>query len=193
MALEWFVRLVMLVMLAPAGLLAGHSVTHALAAADAGPGASTLMRSGHLWWALAGGALAVVALGAGGLLQASPPQRRADVSFPTSLEPYPGLAARLAGLQLGMFVLLEVVERHAVDHSASLLLHGALAQLLLAVVLTAAVWGLAVTVERFCATATRSWSWLPIAPRPRPTGARFVRPRLPSVRPVGSRAPPLPS
>lgn len=189
-------RWLLLGLLAPAGVLTGHCLVYAVAFPDPEARATILMDSGHMWWGLGTPVAAVLAVAAILLLvvRRLPRQDGRRLATPQLCT---WLAPRLAATQLTAFAGIEVTERLAVGHTLDDLLHhgilgrGAVAQLLVSIVLTAAVWWLALTAQRLGGAIVK--------PRALPArelgavivGPQAVLPRHRPMRPVGARAPPL--
>lgn len=188
-------RVGVVALLAPAGVLCGHGLTYLLAIPDPVRRAAVLAETVHEWWASAVPIGAVLAVGAifwvlaGGL--------RLDVgSAPQRKDVAAWLAPRLALCQLALFAVVEAAERIVTGHPVSGLLnhelieHGVLAQVVVALALTAACWCLMLTVELACAVID--------LPRMRPRarsmpaiGPGRGRPQRRLCCPLGARAPPL--
>lgn len=183
-----------LMLMAPAGMLAGHGFAYMLAIPDTAHRAEVLADSGHGWWPAALPVAAVLL--AGGLALALLPRsedgsarraRRRDVAR--------WIAPRLAASQLGLFAVVEICERFAAGHPVhhlhahGLVEHGAVAQVLVALALTGLCWCLALALDLACVPGA------PTAPPPvpepaRPAGlGRSATPLLPRSA-HGARAPP---
>lgn len=195
LASERRLRLVMLALLAPAGVCAGHCLGYLLAIPDAAERARVLAETGHPFWlgqALpAGIAVAFSAIFAllVGHLGRDPRGRavRRDVCT--------WLVSRLAVVQMIGFVTFEAVERVAVGAplgalaGIGVLEHGLASQIAVAGLLSGAVWLLAYAAERLRPVFV-SWQAPSVSPAIRVVLAQRVAPKLDPVRPLGARAPP---
>jgi hypothetical protein len=187
-------RLGVLALLVPAGVLCGHVLTYLLAIPDPVRRAAVLADTGHAWWAPAVLVGAVLAVGgilwvlAGRLSEAGGDPRGRDLAG--------WLAPRLAAWQIVLFTAIEVTERILTGHALSDLIrheiveHGVLAQVVVAVALTAVLWCLALTVELVCAAIDRPRLQPPARPVRLVRGAVELPPRHLRGH-LRTRAPPL--
>lgn len=191
-----FVRLALLVLLAPAGVLVGHALTYLMVLPDPARRAAVLAASGHAWWAV--GAPMSTALAGGGITlliacllnrDRGGGQSRHEFSY--------WLGRRLASAQLLLFAALETVERVVAGHSLSdphyheIVEHGVIGQLIVALIVTGLCWSFALTLDLVCAHKAEPDA-LPVlvsvvafASRPEPRKHRLGHT-------FGARAPPLP-
>lgn len=95
-----------------AGVLIGHWMAYLLAFPDAAVRAEVLAHAGHGYWSLAvKGVVVLAAAGVAAVLVRAFWERGAAEAHITFLEGWSALAARLACLQMGGFLVLEVSER----------------------------------------------------------------------------------
>jgi hypothetical protein len=189
-------RLGVLALLVPAGVLCGHVLTYLLAIPDPVRRAAVLADTGHTWWAPA--VLVGAILGVGGVLWVLAGRLSEAGSDPRGRDLAAWLAPRLAAWQIAVFAAIEVTERVLTGHALSELIrhevveHGLLAQVVVALALTAVLWCLALTVELVCAAIDRPRLQPPARP------VRLIRggvepPRRHRRAPLRTRAPPLAS
>jgi hypothetical protein len=187
-------RVGLVALLAPAGVLCGHELTYLLAIPDPDRRATMLGETGHGWWAAAvpvGAALAVAAIVwvLTGCLRCDDGDRLPD------RETASWLISRLAACQLVLFIAIETVERLATGHALGdlahheLVEHGVFGQIVVALLLTASCWCLAVAVELVCARTGRPSPHVPARGVPF-AGRESASPRSRPRRPWGARAPP---
>jgi hypothetical protein len=191
-------RIALLGAAAWAGVVAGHSITYLMTVPQAGLRNALLASTGHSYWfAAVAAALVLAALAAGtafgrGLRRGMGGSTRADAGTGVG-----AVAARLALLQVGIYVVQEVLERLqagvplselARDH---ILLVGIPIQILVALAISVLLVGLRKAGEQ-------AGSVLRAAPLPRPS-RRHVRPPRRAGRPAGAsillrgiRGPPAP-
>ena len=192
---ESSLRWKMLALLAPAGALAGHCMAYVLAIPDAALRASVLAEAGHAWMDGVVAPLGVLTALLGVFLLYTRHLRAGPRAELLRREVCGWLAPRLAVAQFGAFSLLEVLERVVLGVPLAelitygLLQHGAGAQAVVAVALTAAAWLVALGAERLSA---REYTWWAPSPRAVPN---TIRPGVParsqsSSRALGARAPP---
>ena len=195
LASERRLRLLMLALLAPAGVCAGHCLGYLLAIPDAVERAQVLAGTGHPFWlgqalpagiAVAFTAIFVLLVGHLGRDPGGRAVRR-DVST--------WLVSRLAVVQMIGFVTFEAIERVAVGAQLGelagigVLEHGLASQIAVAGVFSAAVWLLAYAAERLRPVLV-SWQAPSVAAAVVVVRPQRVAPKLDPVRPLGARAPP---
>lgn len=155
-----------------AGVLLAHWIAYLLAFPDAGTRAAVLAHAGHGYWSLA--VKGVVPLAAAGLAvvlsRAFLEQDPADSRI-TWLERWSALTARLAALQVGAFLVLEVAERAVAGmggrslFAGSVLALGLALQVLVAGVAALALLCLARTAARIVGAFRVSTRVGPVRPR----------------------------
>lgn len=188
-------RWLMLALLAPAGVCAGHCIGYLLAIPDAAERAEVLAETGHPFWlgqalpagiAVAFSAIFVLLVGHLGRDARGRAVRRDVCTW---------LVSRLAVVQIVGFLAFEAVERLAVGEplggliGTGILEHGLAAQIAVAGLLSGAVWLLAYAAERL-RPVLMSWRAPSLTPAILAVGPRRVVPKLDPVGPLGARAPP---
>jgi hypothetical protein len=182
---------------AVAGAVAGHTLAYALNVPDPGTRLALLATSGHAYWSAAVAAAMVLGLASLGAtltrhFRAGLRQRAAPAA-----EPFARLAARLALLQVAIYLVQEALERAAVGLplggaiDGRLLLSGVVVQVGVAVALAAlTAWaGRVAEVAGKALRRRRRGRPEPRPARPRPVGR--ARPVLLLAGGLGGRAPPL--
>jgi hypothetical protein len=183
---------------AVAGAVVGHALAYALAVPEPAHGLALLLVNGHAYWSAA--VAAAMVLGLGSLLATLARHFRAGLrrGHPRAGEPFARLAARLAFLQVTIYLVQELLERVVAGIplggpvDARLLLTGVLVQLLVATTLAAGLaWAGRVAEVAGRALARRH----PLRPAPRPglrlpRPAGWVRPAVLLAAGLGGRAPP---
>jgi hypothetical protein len=188
-------KLGLLVLLAPVGMLVGHALTYLIVLPDPVERAGELAASGHVWLEFAVPAAVVLATAAAIVLTVGYLRRPSDDGrFRRELAAW--LGPRLAACQLGLFFAVETAERLVAGHALSagiyheVVEHGALGQLLVALTITGLCWCLALFLDVACARIARPRG-LPMA------GHVAIGYRQPyhdrgQARSFAARAPPLP-
>jgi hypothetical protein len=183
-----------LALIAPAGVLIGHALTYLLAVPDAAERAVVLAVSGHGWWTFGTVAGTVLAAAGAGLLLTTLLRRPPDGGrFRRDLSSW--LWPRLAACQLGLFVVIETVERAITGNPPSgdlyhqVIEHGAFAQLVVALVITGLCWCLTLATDLACVVITQEPP--PHAVELIPSAPNRVLPPRRCHRRADARAPPL--
>ena len=140
------------VLLAVAGMVAGHVLAYRLASADPAVRGDLLAESGHRYWSWV--VVAALVSAVSGLVDFAVCRwRSARVGSPPSRLWFSPLARRLVGLQVAGFLVLEGAERTFTGHSPASLLDPAIAvgvvvQVLVALGMSLALLMVSRTVER---------------------------------------------
>jgi hypothetical protein len=179
---------------AVAGAVVGHGLAYALAVPEPGRRLAVLAGSGHAYWSAAIAAAIVLGLVSLGATLAR--HFRAGIVVPPPPEPLGRLAARLALLQVTIYLVQELIERAAAGVplvgpvDGRLLLTGIVVQLLVAGVLALGLaWaGRVAEVAGRALRRRRLHRPDPRPVRPRPSG--WVRPAILLAAGLGGRAPP---
>jgi hypothetical protein len=178
------------------GAVVGHGLAYALAVPEPGRRLAVLAGSGHAYWSAAIAAAIVLGLASLGATLTRSFRAGLHTGSRPAAEPLGRRVARLALLQVTIYLLQEVIERTAAGVplvspiDGRLLLTGVVVQLLVATVLALGLtW--AGRVAEVAGRALRRR--LPHRPdprpaRPRPTG--WVRPAILLAAGLGGRAPP---
>jgi hypothetical protein len=178
---------------AVAGAVVGHTIAYALAAPDPGQRLALLVTSGHAYWSAAVAAAIVLGLASLGATVAGhfraglrPGRHRAG-------EPFGRLGGRLALLQVGIYLVQELLERAAagVPVDGRLLLQGVLVQVLVAVTVAAALAWAGRVAEVAGRALRRRFLRRPEGRPARPQPTSWVRPAQLLAAGLGGRAPPL--
>lgn len=186
-------RVGVVAMIAPSGVLVGHVLAYLLTVPDPAERAAVLAASGHQWWTLGTVASAVFAAVGIVMLMVAVLRRPPDGGrFRRELIRW--LWPRLAASQLGLFVVIETVERAITGHPLSgdllheIIGHGASAQIVVALAITGMCWCLTLAVDLACVVITRRPVPTPIAV---PSSAHSrVRPLRVRCHLPAARAPP---
>jgi hypothetical protein len=178
---------------AAGGMVLGHWLGYLLAIPDRAVRARVLIASGHSYWLAA--VQISVALVAAGLVVLAVRQLRGGLTRTGMRTPRVPLLVRLAGAQISMFIVLEVIERLVVHEPLGqmfghhLFLLGLLVQVVVASVGTRLVLWFCRTVERLA-----EWIGRPSFGQPRRTvrwpSVRFMRPVPVLAGAAGLRSPP---
>jgi hypothetical protein len=183
-----------LALIAPAGVLIGHALTYLLAVPDPAERAVLLAVSGHGWWALGTVVGTVLATAGAGLFLTTLLRRPPDGGgFRRALSRW--LWPRLAACQLGLFVVIETVERAIAGSPLSgdlyhqVVEHGAFGQLVVALAITGLCWCLTLATDLACVVITQEPP--PHAVELIPSAPNRVLPPRRCHRRADARAPPL--
>jgi hypothetical protein len=184
---------------AVAGAVAGHTLAYALAVPESGLRLAVLATSGHTYWSAAIAAAIVLGLASLGTTVARSFRAGLRPEGRPAAEPLGRLVARLAVLQVTIYLVQELIERAAAGYpmagpvAGRLLLTGITVQLLVAGVLALGLaW--AGRVAEAAGRALRRARLHRPDPRParlRPSG--WVRPAILLAAGLGGRAPPAPA
>jgi hypothetical protein len=184
---------------AVAGAVAGHGLAYALAVPEPGRRLAVLAGSGHTYWSAAIAAAIVLGLASLGATVARSFRAGLRPDDRPAAEPLGRLVARLALLQVTIYLVQELIERAAAGYpmggpvAGRLLLGGITVQLLVASVLAL---GLA-WAGRVAEAAGRAMRRArPHRPDRRPARLRptaWVRPAILLAAGLGGRAPPAPA
>lgn len=180
-------------LIAPGGVMIGHSLTYLLALPDPAERAAVMAASSHEWWRLGTVVGPVLAAAAVAVLMVTILRRPPDGGrFRRELSRW--LWPRMAAFQLSLFVVIETVERAIAGDPLSgnlyheTIEHGVLAQVIVASVVTGLCWSLALAVDLACVALAREP--VPAAVGITPPAFSRVHPPLVRRRPVNARAPP---
>ena len=142
-------RVSVLALLAPAGVLLGHAVGYALAVPDPHFRKIVMESTGHGWWTLALPVSMCMAIAAALMVIARSARAGRPLWAPAGGHHWTRLGMRLAATQIVAFWVLEIGERLLMHGTArdlfleGILLAGTAAQLLVAIIVTHLVWILA--------------------------------------------------
>ena len=184
---------------AVAGAVAGHTLAYALAVPESGLRLAVLAGSGHAYWSAAIAAAIVLGLASLGATVTSQFRAGLHQGGRPAAEPLGRLVARLAVLQVTIYLVQELIERAAAGVplggpvNGRLLLTGIVVQLLVAGLLALGLaWAgrVAEVAGRALRRQRRHRADLHPA-RPRATG--WVRPAILLAAGLGGRAPPTPA
>jgi hypothetical protein len=181
---------------AVAGAVAGHGLAYAVAVPQPGPRLALLAGSGHQYWSAAIAAAIVLGLGSLGATLARSFRAGLRSKGRPPGDPLGRLAARLAVLQVTIYLVQELIERLAAGLPVlgpvddRLLFVGVGVQLLVAAALAVGLaW--AGRVAEVAGRALRRRRAARPEPRPaRPRPAGWVRPAILLAAGMGGRAPP---
>ncbi|HEU4540172.1 MAG TPA: hypothetical protein VFR23_03515 [Jiangellaceae bacterium] len=180
-------------LIAPAGVLIGHALTYLLAVPDPAERAAVMAAGGHQWWKI--GTIAGPALAAAGVavLMVAVLRRPPDGGrFRRELSRW--LWPRLAACQLGLFFVIETLERAISGDPLSgdlyheIIEHGVLAQLVVALAVTSLCWCLALAVDLACVAL--SPEPVPVSVAITPSALIRIHPARMRRRLIDARAPP---
>jgi hypothetical protein len=181
---------------AVAGAVVGHGLAYALAVPETGRRLAVLAGSGHAYWSAAIAAAIVLGLASLGATLTRSFRAGLRAGGRPAGEPLGRRVARLALLQVTIYLLQEVIERTAAGVplvspiDGRLLITGVAVQLLVAAVLALGLtWaGRVAEVAGRALRRRRLFRPDPRPARPRPTG--WVRPAILLAAGLGGRAPP---